>query len=54
MFNWNYSQHKQYATEQEAKARHQRLLKDAAKAREQQTLVGYLEKVVAAWRSADE
>lgn len=54
MLNWNYEHHKQYATEQEAKAHHHRLLKDAGEAREQQSLVGYLEKVVAAWRSGDE
>ncbi len=54
MLNWNYDQHKQYAHDQEVKAQHQRLVKDAAEAHEQDSLLGYLEKVVAAWRSADE
>jgi hypothetical protein len=54
MLNWNYDQHKQYAHDQEAKAQQQRLVQAAAEARSQDSLTGYLEKVVAAWRSADE
>lgn len=54
MLNWNYDQHKQYAHDQEAKAQHERLVKEAAQARSQASLVGYMEKVVAAWRRADE